>query len=134
VAFPGEEVDPSALIHGRFTLLDITSGLPDDSREADERAAARRLADLRGRVKAARKALAAAPGAADAMRADWRREAAFLTRFGVTQAQFRHGVPATAAGVETLDEDAEEATGLSSDCRSESVHARRRRSQCQSRG
>ncbi|MGP8159197.1 MAG: hypothetical protein ACLPWO_06305, partial [Thermoplasmata archaeon] len=36
----------------QFSLLEITSGLPDDSREADERAAERRLRDLRGRVKA----------------------------------------------------------------------------------
>jgi hypothetical protein len=113
VAFPGEESDPSAPIYGRFTLLEITSGLPDDSREADERAAARRLADLRGRVKAARRALATAPGAADAMRADWRKEAAFLARFGVTQAQFRNGVPADA--VETMGPDAAEAFGSPDD-------------------
>ena len=41
---------------GRFTLPEITSALPDDSREAEERAAARQLADLRGRMKAAREA------------------------------------------------------------------------------
>jgi hypothetical protein len=65
VAFRGEEEesDPSTPIHGRFTFLDITSGLADDSREANERAVARHLADLRGRVKAARKARAATSGA-----------------------------------------------------------------------
>jgi len=47
----------------RFSELDITSGLPDDSREADERVAERRLRELRGRVKAARAAISATPGA-----------------------------------------------------------------------
>jgi len=83
----GEEVP----IQSRFTVWDTTSGLPDDSREADERAAERRLRDLRGRVKAARAALSGAPGAADLLRANWRREAAFYARFGITQAQFRGG-------------------------------------------
>jgi hypothetical protein len=78
-------------IHSRFTVWDTTSGLPDDSREADERAAERRLRDLRGRVKAARAAISAKSGAAEALRADWRREATLYVRFCVTQAQFRHG-------------------------------------------
>jgi hypothetical protein len=118
VAFPDADQDASpAATRGRFTLLEITSGLPDDSREADERAAARRLADLRGRVKAARKAIATTPGAADAMRADSRKEAAFLARFGVTQAQFRKGVPADA--VETPGEDATELLGSPVDGREE---------------
>jgi hypothetical protein len=92
VALPGADHDASpTATRGRLTLLDITSGLADDSREAEERAAARRLADLRGPVKAARKAIAAVLGTADAMRADWRKEAAFLARFGVTQGQFRRG-------------------------------------------
>src|SRR5208283_323314 len=39
-----------------------TSGLTDDSREADERAADRTLRDLRGRVKAARAAVSTTPG------------------------------------------------------------------------
>jgi len=97
--------------------MDITSGLAEDSQDADERAAARRLADLRGRVKAARKAIAAVLGTADAMRADWRKEAAFLARFGVTQAQFRKGVPADA--VETPGEDATELLGSPVDGREE---------------
>jgi hypothetical protein len=88
----GEEVP----IRSRFTVWDTTSSLPDDSREADELAAARRLRELRGRVKAARAALSRARGAEEALRADWRREAAFYARFGITQTQFRHGV---AAGV-----------------------------------
>jgi hypothetical protein len=74
-----------------FRVWHTTSGHPDDSWEADERAAERRLRDLRGRVKAARAALSGAPGAADLLRANWRREAAFYARFGITQAQFRGG-------------------------------------------
>jgi hypothetical protein len=76
----------------RFSTWDTTSGLLDDSREADERAEELRLRDLRGRVKAARKAIAITPGAAEAMRADWLKEAGFLAQFGITQAQFRRGV------------------------------------------
>ena len=52
LAFPEGDPDASpTALRGRFTILDITRGLADDSREADERAAARRLADLRGRAK-----------------------------------------------------------------------------------
>ncbi|MGA8092569.1 MAG: hypothetical protein WB984_08795 [Thermoplasmata archaeon] len=75
-----------------FSLLEITSGLPDDSREADERAAERRLSDLRGRVKEARAAISGTPGAEETLRRDWAKAAHFYARFGVTQAQFRHGV------------------------------------------
>jgi hypothetical protein len=85
----GEEVP----INSRFTVWDTTSGLPDDSRDADELAAERRLRDLRGRVKAARAAIGGYPGSWEVLRADWRREAAFYTRFGISQAQFRNGVP-----------------------------------------
>ena len=78
-----------------YTVWDTTSGLPDDSREADERAAERRLRDLRGRVKKARAALSASP-VAEVLRGDWRREAAFYARFGITQAQFREGAASEA--------------------------------------
>ena len=61
VAFGGPDEDDYAeevaTPTRQFSLLEITSGLPDDSREADERAAERRLRDLRGRVKAARTAI-----------------------------------------------------------------------------
>ncbi len=57
----------------RFSLLDITSGLPDDSREADEREAERRLADLRGRVKRARAVIAGTPGLKDPLENDRQR-------------------------------------------------------------
>jgi hypothetical protein len=53
----------------------------------------RELRDLRGRVKAGRAALAAVPGAADAMRAGPSKEAAFLARFGITQVELQEGAP-----------------------------------------
>jgi hypothetical protein len=91
----GEDEDgEESLVRSRFTVWDTTSGLPDDSREADERTAERTLRDLRGRVKAARAAISRVPGASEVLRADWRREARFLARFGIAQAQFRHGVAA----------------------------------------
>ena len=86
---PAEIVTPTR----RFGLLEITSGLPDDSREADERDSKRRLRDLRERVKAARAAISATPCAAEILGQEWVRAARFYARFGVTEEQFRHGVP-----------------------------------------
>jgi hypothetical protein len=74
-AYRDVDEDGDRSIHPRFTVWDTASGLPDDSREADERTAERRLRDLRGRVKAARAALSARPVAQEALRADWRRSA-----------------------------------------------------------
>ena len=95
VAFggPDEDAGEVATPTRQFSLIEITSGLPDDSREADERAAERRLSDLRGRVKAARAAIARTPGAEEVLRRDWIKAARFYARFGVTEAQFRRGVP-----------------------------------------
>ncbi len=76
----------------RFTPAEITSGLPDDSREEDERAEARRVRDLRGRVNAARAVVSGTPGLADQLAADWRRAACFHARFGITEHMFRNGV------------------------------------------
>ena len=78
----------------QFSLLEITSGLPDDSREADEREEGRRLRELRGRVKAARAAVSAMPGAEATLRGDWVKAAHFYARFGINEAMFRGGVPA----------------------------------------
>jgi hypothetical protein len=77
----------------RFSVWEITSGFPDDSREADERLAERSLRDLRGRVKAARATISAIPGAEAVLRHDWVRAAHFYARFGITEEQFRQGVP-----------------------------------------
>ncbi|MGP8017397.1 MAG: hypothetical protein ACLP8V_05005 [Thermoplasmata archaeon] len=77
----------------RLSPIDITSGLPDDSREADERAIARHLADLRGRVKAARAVVSTTPGLAETQASDWQKAARFYARFGISEGQFRRGVP-----------------------------------------
>ncbi len=95
-ALPGadqHEEDEDAPVSRRFTLLDITSGLPDDSREADERAAARPLRDLRTRVKAARAVVATHPGMAETLRREWRKAAWFYARLGITEEQLRSGTP-----------------------------------------
>ncbi|MGA7476723.1 MAG: hypothetical protein WBW47_05830 [Thermoplasmata archaeon] len=78
----------------QFSLLDITSGVPDDSREAHERAAERRLRDLRGRVKAARAVVSRTPGLGAILASDWRKAARFYAGLGITEAILRHGVPA----------------------------------------
>jgi len=78
----------------RFTLAEITSGLPDDSREADERTMARRLHDLRGRVKTARALVSTTPGLAATLKFHWRKAALFYARFGITESTFRYGVAA----------------------------------------
>jgi len=77
----------------RFSEWDIPSGLPDDSREEDERQAERRLRDLRGRVKLARAAVSKTPRLADILAANWQKAARFYARFEITEAAFRHGVP-----------------------------------------
>ena len=55
----------------RFTVWETTSGLPDDSREEDEKEGERRLRDLRGRVKTARAVVARTPGLAETLAGDW---------------------------------------------------------------
>jgi hypothetical protein len=73
-------------------VWETTSGLPDDSREEDERREARRLRDLRGRVKAARALVSRTPGLAAILAEDWRRAAMFNARFGLTAPQLVQGV------------------------------------------
>jgi len=93
LAFPDADRDEEDGIDSRrFSLLEITSGLPDDSREADERAAARALREVRARVKAARALVSATPGLSETLSRDWKRAAQFYSRFGITESQFRHGV------------------------------------------
>ncbi len=95
VALPdADPEDEDGHVSRRFSLRDITSGLPDDSREADERAAARQLRELRARVKAARAVVATHPGMAEVLASDWRKAAWFHARFGVTEGQFRNGIRA----------------------------------------
>ena len=85
----------------RFTVLEITSGLPDDGKESDERAEERRLRDLRGQVKRARAVVAGTPPGTprlvETLASDWREAAMFYARFGITEEMFRHGVLASDA-------------------------------------
>jgi hypothetical protein len=86
VAFPDAgEVEDGVDSRG-FSLLEITSGLPDDSREADERAGARNLRYFSGRVKAARAKVATTSGMAETLARDWRKAAWFYARFGISEA------------------------------------------------
>ena len=97
VALPSlEEVDEVQTPTRRFTVMEITSGLPDDSREEDERQEEGRLRDLRGRVKRARAVVASSPGLAEVLAGDWRKAAMFYARLDNTEALFRSGV--TSAG------------------------------------
>ena len=93
VAFPSlEEEDEVATSTRRFSVMETTSGLPDDFREEDERAAERHLRDLRGRVKSARAVVAGTPGLTEALAKDWRKAARFYARFGITEEMFRQEV------------------------------------------
>ncbi len=47
---------------------------------------------MRARVKAARAATAATPGAHDVLQRDWIRAARFYAKFGIAETQFRTGV------------------------------------------
>jgi hypothetical protein len=95
VVFRDSDEDPEEIATPtrRFSLLDIMSGLPNQSREVDERAAERRLGDLTGHVKAAREAVATTPGLADTIAQGWQKAAEFYARFGITEAQFGYGFP-----------------------------------------
>jgi hypothetical protein len=93
VALPNAEQEEDGVRSRGFSLQEITSGLPDDSREADERAAERGLREVRFRVKVARAVVATTRGMAEMLARDWRKASRFYARFGITKAQFRHGVP-----------------------------------------
>ncbi len=77
-------------------MWETTSGLPDDSREEDERQEARRSTELRGRVRAARAAVANTPGLPKILQSDWKKAAGFHTRYGIAEPLYRRGVPAPA--------------------------------------
>jgi hypothetical protein len=96
----GEEPEEVAASTRRFSALETTSGLPDDSREADEKQARRRLHDLRARVKAARAVVARTPGLAAVLANDWQKAARFYARFGIMETQFRNGIRSGERGVE----------------------------------
>jgi hypothetical protein len=46
-------------------------------------------------VKLARAVVSRTPGLSETLAADWQKAARFYARFEITEAQFRHGVPAT---------------------------------------
>ncbi len=94
LALPGADDDHDEVEVGerRFSLLEVTSGLPDDSRDEDERAEYRHLVDLRSRVKIARAVVSKMPGLAAMLRERPDRATRFYARFGITEGQFREGV------------------------------------------
>lgn len=95
-AFPtlaeDEDAEEIATTTRRFNWLDITSGLPDDSRESDEKVADGQVRVLCARVKHARAIVTTTPGLSEILQSDWRRAARFFARIGVTEAMFRTGV------------------------------------------
>jgi hypothetical protein len=97
---PDEDAEEIATPTRRFSLLEITSGFPDESREEDERREERRARELRTRVKSA-PAVSSKPGVANALRHDWQRAAYFNERFRVTEEILRCGVIAIDPEVDT---------------------------------
>jgi hypothetical protein len=94
VASPDSDPDEEDGVDSRrFSLLEITIGFPDDSREADERAASRQLREVCARVKAARALVEQNPGVVETLSRDWRKAAWFYARFGITETRYRHGAP-----------------------------------------
>jgi hypothetical protein len=104
---PDEDAEDAviAIPTRQFSMLEVTSNLPDDSREADVRASERRLRELRGCVKAARAVVSTTPGLADTLALDWEMAARFYARSGITEAQFRQGVLASPAEDSDASED-----------------------------
>ena len=73
--------------------MEIPSGLPDDSRKENERREEHYLRDVRARVKLARAVVSRMPGLDAILRERPDRSARFYARFGITEGQFRLGVP-----------------------------------------
>jgi hypothetical protein len=98
LAFPGadEDAEEIATPTRRFSVHEITSGLPDDSRGAGARVAERQFCETRARVKEARAVVAGTPGVAGSLKGDWQRAAMFYARFGITEVMFLRGVPTQA--------------------------------------
>ena len=93
-----EEENEVATPTRRFNVHEITSGVPDDCREEDERAEERLLRDLRGRVKVARAIVSKTPGLAETLAGDWRKAATFYARYRISEAQYLKGVRADGVG------------------------------------
>lgn len=89
----------------RFTPTEVTSGLPDDSREEDERQEERRIRDLRERVKRARVVVSGTPGLANTLAGNWQKAARFYARFGISEETFGNGVPGGGVTGEALTDE-----------------------------
>lgn len=100
VALPASREEPNEIATPgqRFSLLEITGGIADDSREAAERNDKRRIRDLRRQVKTVRGVVTTTRGLAGVLATDWQRAVRFSTRFGVTGEMFGRGVLAGEAG------------------------------------
>jgi hypothetical protein len=96
--------------NSRFSERDITSGLPDDSREEDERQEERRLREVRARVRAARAVVATTPGLAEILKNNWRRAAMFYAKHGTTEEIFEQGIPASVRAGGSASEGLREVT------------------------
>lgn len=68
----------------RFSVLDVTSGLPDDSRDEDQHARAIVERQRQGRVRAAQEVLKANPAARELVMRDQTKQRLFCARFGIT--------------------------------------------------
>ena len=87
---------PKGMIRRRTASLswrEITSGLPDASREEDERREERRAREMRARAERARAVAANTPGLAEVLARDWKKVGRFNARFSVTEETVQHGVP-----------------------------------------
>ncbi len=70
----------------RFSLLDVTSGLPDDSRDEDQHTRTLLERQRQGRVRAAHEALKAHPEARELVMHDQTKQRLFCARYSITPA------------------------------------------------
>lgn len=86
IAFPVEGAGPVGKL-SKFTQADITSGLPEDSRDADERELAKREAQRKGRVATAMKALEGHHESRELVFHDQTKLTLFCARFGIAPSE-----------------------------------------------
>jgi hypothetical protein len=77
-------------VHCHIKFLNSAALTEEDGRQEE-----RRLRALRARVKVARAVVATTPVLAETLRRDWVKGARFYTRFGITEAMLRRGIPAS---------------------------------------
>jgi hypothetical protein len=100
-----EDAEEIATPIRRFSLMEVTSGLAEDSREGDDQAVEPRLRDLRGRVKAARAVITTTPSLAETLASDWRKAAWFYARYGITERMLLQRVSVGDPSEETMFPD-----------------------------